>query len=259
MRIWWQSSMSLGADPIWSPYQESLVKHVQKVARADTQVDVHGVKFVEPLLERSDYVRYLNEAQVIDNAITAEREGYDAFSAGCTLDPGHPQIKEVVDIPVAFLSESCLHLACILGGKFSLLAFNKDVLLNLTQKIRQYGLEQQFVPCPPFNLSVVDLPGGFSNPGPIVDAVKQASQKAIEQGAGILIATCNILNMVLVNCDCRQIDGIPILDTTGALVKMTELMVDLKQIGISRSKAGLYTSLSKKELARVRKAYGVEQ
>lgn len=258
MRIWWQSSLSLGADPIWTPYQESLIKHVQKVARAGTEVDVHGVKFAEPLLERSNYVRYLNEAQVIDNAITAEREGYDAFCVGCTLDPGISEIREVVDIPVAFLSESCLHLACILGGKFSLLAFNKDVLLYLTQKIKQYGLEEQFVPCPPFDMSVVDLPGGFSNPAPFVDAVKQTGQKAIEQGAGILISACNVLNMVLVNCGCRQIDGVPILDTAGALMKMTELMVDLKQIGVSRSKAGLYTPLSKEDLARVRKSYGVE-
>ena len=60
MRIWWQSSLSLGADPIWAPYQESLIKHVQKVARAGTEVDVHGVKFEEPRLEHSNYVRYLN-------------------------------------------------------------------------------------------------------------------------------------------------------------------------------------------------------
>ena len=68
--------MSLAVDPVWAPYQESLKKHVQGVAREGTQVDVHGVKFVDPMLERSHYVRYLNEAQVIENAITAEMEGY---------------------------------------------------------------------------------------------------------------------------------------------------------------------------------------
>ena len=57
-------------------------------------------------LEHSSYIRYLNEAQVIDNAIRAEREGYDAFCVGCTLDPGIAQIKEILDIPVVFLSET---------------------------------------------------------------------------------------------------------------------------------------------------------
>ena len=258
MRIWWQSSVTLGVDPTWQPYQEALIKHVQEVARAGTTVEVHGVKVVDMLLDRSNYVEYLNEAQVIDNAIIAEQKGYDAFCVGCTLDTGLLPVKEVVDIPVAFLSECCLHLACILGRKFSLLAYNKNVLLHLIEKIKQYGLEQQFVPCDRFNLNTADLPSGFSNPDPIVDAVKQTSRRAIEQGAGILISACNILNMVLVNCGCRQIDGVPILDTAGALVKMTELMVDLKQIGISRSKAGSSTYLSKEELARVRKVYGVE-
>ncbi|MFC2013665.1 aspartate/glutamate racemase family protein [Chloroflexota bacterium] len=258
MRIWWQSSMSLDVDPLWKPYQESLKRHIQEVARQGTTVDVHGVKFVEPLLERSNYVRYLNEAQVINNAITAEREGYDAFCVGCTLDPGLPEIKEVVSIPVVFLSESCMHLACILGGKFSLLAFNKHVLLHLTCKVRQYGLEEHLIPSEPFNLSVVDLPNGFENPDPIIHAIRQAGMEAIAQGTGMFISACNILNMVLIDCGCRQIDGVPILDTAGALVKITELMVDLEQIGITRSKVGLYTSLSKEELARIRKSYGVE-
>jgi Asp/Glu/hydantoin racemase len=228
------------------------------VARQETQVDVYGVKFVDPILERSAYIRYLNEAQVINNAIRAEREGYNAFAAGCTLDPGLTEIKEVLDIPVAFLFESCLHFARILAGKFSLLAFNRPVLFHHEQKIKTYGLTEWYVPCDTLSLSVVDLPTGFKNPDPIVNAVKQASRKAIEQGTGMFISTCNILNMVMVNCGFREIDGVPILDTAGALLKITELMVDLKQIGISRSKKGFYNYLSKEELTRVRKSYGVE-
>lgn len=257
MRIWYQSSLSLGVDPLWSPYQEALTRHVQEVARADTQVDVHGVKFTERLHARNSYVRYLNKGQVIDNAIRAEREGYDAFCVACTLDPGLPEIKDVVDIPVAFLFESCLHLACILGGRFSLISFNKDALPDSIQVIKQHGLEDWFVPCDAFNMPATELPSGFKNPEPIIKGVKQATRKAIEDGAGILIPTCNILNMVLVNCGFREVAGVPILDTAGAMVKITELMVDLKQIGVSRSKTGFYTSIPKEDLARIRKAYGV--
>lgn len=56
----------------------------------------------------------------------------------------------------------------------------------------------------------------------------------------------------------RDIDGVPILDTAGALVKMTELMVDLDGLGVSRSRKGFYTSLPKDDLIRVRKSYGIE-
>lgn len=258
MQIWYQSSTSLGVDPIWRPYQESLERHVQKVARPGTKVEVHGVEFTHPLVEQSNYVKYLNQAQIINNAIRADREGYDVFCLGCTLDPGFLEIREVVNIPVAFLSESCFHLASILANKFSLLSYNKSILLALEQKIRQYGLEKQFIPCSPFSLTMPDLLSGFDNPEPIVDAVKQAGREAIERGAGILLSSCNILNMVLVNCGLREIDGVFILDTAGALVKVGEFMVDLKQAGISRSKSGLYSPLSKEELTNIRRTYGIE-
>lgn len=259
MRIWWQSSIALGADPAWKPYQESLKNHVQQVAKPDTRVDVYGVKFVEPILGRSSYVRYLNEAQVINNAIVAEREGYDAFCVGCTLDPGIAEIKEIIDIPAAFLFESCAHLASILAGKFSLLAFNKEVLRYHEQLVRHYDLAERLVPCDTLmNLTSVDLTVGFKNPDPFIAAVKEAGRKAIDQGTGMFISTCNILNMVLVNSGFREIDGVPILDTAGALLKVTELMVNLKEIGISRSKKGFYSTLPKEDLIRIRKSYGIE-
>jgi Asp/Glu/hydantoin racemase len=221
-------------------------------------VEVHGVEVTHPLMEQSNYVKYLNQAQIINNAIKAEREGYDAFCVGCTLDPGFIEIREVVDIPVAFLAESCFHLAAILADKFSLLAYNKSILLALEQKIRQYGLEKRFIPCSPFRLTMPDLLGGFDNPSPIVDAVKQAGGEAIQRGAGILLSACNILNMVLVNCGLREIDGVSILDTARALVKVGEFMVELKQAGIYRSRSGLYAPLSKEELINIRRTYGIE-
>jgi len=145
LKIWYQSSALLGIDPKWDPYYESLKKHVQKVARSDTKVDVRGVKFSHPLRERSSYVEYLHKAQIIDNAIQAEREGYDAFCVACALDPGFSEIREVVDIPVAFLFESCLHLASILASTFCLLASSEDALAILRQKIKQYGCCRQII------------------------------------------------------------------------------------------------------------------
>ena len=259
MKIWYQSSAPLGIDPKWDPYQESLKRHVQKVARPDTKVDIHGAHLSHPLLERSRYVGYLHQAQIIDNAIQAEGEGYDAFCVACTLDPGFFEIREVVSIPVAFLSESCFHLASILADKFSLLAHSENTMAMLRQKIRQYGLQERFIPPNTFNLSLLDIIKGFKNPAPIVSIVKEAGRKTIEQGAGILLPACNILNMVLVDADLREINGAPILDTAGAMVKVTEFMVDLDRVGISRSRTGVYTPLSDEEVASIRNLFGVEQ
>lgn len=258
MRIWYLSPSALGVDLKWSPYERSLKRHVQEVARPDTEVEVHGTEFKAHPAQDSRYARYLRSGHIINNAITAEREGYDAFCVGCASDPGLLEIKEVIAIPVAFLSESCFHLACLLADRFSLLALGRAALLRQQKMIKQYGLEESYVAGAAVKLSRSDLPDGFENPVPIIDAVTQASRSAIENGAGILLSGCNILNMVLVDGGLKEINGVPILDTAGALVKIAELMVDLKQIGISRSRVGLNQSLSKEDLLSLRKSCGLE-
>ena len=255
MRIWYQSSTSMGSDPKWVPYQESLKRHVQKVARPDTSVEVHGVKVSHPLMERSGYAKYLNQGQIIDNAITAEREGYDVFCVGCTLDPGYYEVREVVSIPVAFLAESCFHLASILADKFSLLAHGERTYIALRQKMRHYGVEERFIPSRVFSISMPDLINGFGNPKPVIDVVEEAGREAAGNGVGMFVPACNILNMVLVDAGLREIDGVPILDTAGALVKVAELMFDLKEIGVSRSKTGPFTPLQGEELVSIREVY----
>ena len=258
MRIWCQSSTTLVADPMWSSYRESLSRHVQEVKRADTQFEIHGVQFVHPLMDHSAYVRYLNEGLVIKNALRAEKEGYDGFAIATTLDPGYLEIRNIVNIPVAFLGENCFHIASLLADKFSMLACNKDLYLILNRQIRQYCLEDKFLPCESFEISELELVDGFEDPGPIIDVVKKIAKKAIERGAGILVPACNILNMVLHNAGLREIDGVPLLDTTAVMVKAAEFLVDLEGVGISRSKAGLYSPLSKDELASVIDTYHIK-
>lgn len=259
MKIWYQSSAALGIESTWDSYYASLVRHVRKVARPNTEINVHGVQRSHPFMDRSKYVNYLNQAQIIDNAIKAETEGYDAICIACTLDPGYSEIKEVVNIPVVFLSEYCFHLASILAGKFSLLANSKNIKEILQQKIKQYGLQEHSIQSDNFDLSLPDIMKGFEHPDPVVNIVKEAGRKAIEKGARILIPTCNILNMVLVGADFRAVSGVPILDTAGAMVKATEFMVDLNRIGISRNKVGIDTPLSKEELIDIRNLYVIEK
>jgi len=74
-----------------------LKNYVKKVARPDTKVDVHGVAKYSPKMPDSDYMQFLHLPQVIENALQAEREGYDAFCIGGTLDLGHIYLREILD------------------------------------------------------------------------------------------------------------------------------------------------------------------
>ena len=52
---------------------------------------------------------------MIENAIKAEREGYDAFVLGSFSEPFLREIRSAVDIPVASVVESSVLVGCSLG------------------------------------------------------------------------------------------------------------------------------------------------
>ncbi len=54
----------------------------------------------------------------------------------------------------------------------------------------------------------------------------------------------------------EEIDGVPVLDNQAAAIKMAEMLVDLKKLGIGRSKKS--SGPSKEEIIAGRKLYGVD-
>jgi Asp/Glu/hydantoin racemase len=240
-----------------SQYEASLRRHLQEIARKGTTVDVHGVDLVIPRMDSCYYFETLNALQIMNKAIQAEKEGYDAVCIGCMRDPGFFELWEILEIPVAFVSQVSMYLACLLSDKFALLGRAKGGLLRVTDRVNRYGLQDRMVPGGYLNATMEELQKGFEEPEPIVKQVIQIGRQLINNGASMIITECNMLNMILVEAGLRDVDGVPILDTTGALIKAAEFMVDLRSIGITRSKNGLFSHMKKEEVVSVQKLYGV--
>ena len=259
MRIWYQSYVAVGADSRWGYYEEALRKHIPKIARIDTEVDIHGVDKFSPRLFQSRYFQYLHMAQIVEKALQAEREGYDAFVLGGMRDFAYFELREAVDIPVAFIAESSYNLACLLAPKFSLIDPNEVSLRSKIAIIKRYGLEEHYVPGVHIGSSLLELVEGFEkNPEGVIDMVRKAAKKVIEQDAGILVPGFGGLSVFLAEQDVREIDGVPIMDNQAALIKMAEMLVDLKRLGVTKSKKGLFNIPSKEEIMAARKLYGVD-
>jgi allantoin racemase len=258
MRIWYQSSIPLGADPAFSAYEQSLRKHCREVARSDTSVDIYGTDVLSERIESSRYIESLHISHILNNAMRAEREGYDVFAMGCMLDPGFLEVREVIRIPVIFAAEVCFHLACMLVQKFALLGYNEAVLRRVSQQVEMYGLEKWLIPADSFSISLLELQDGFKRPEHIIREVGSIAKKAAGGGAGALLSTCNCLNMILIDNQVREIEGLIIMDNVGATVKAAEFMADLSRIGVGRSKKGAYAPLSKQDLASIRKLYRLD-
>ena len=86
----------------------------------------------------------------VERAYEAAEKGYDAFIIGCGWDPALKECRSVVDIPVVAMLESAALLACTLGNKFSVIAFEANWVPLLQNIIRSYGLQDRLasVRCP---------------------------------------------------------------------------------------------------------------
>ena len=258
MKTWLQSGAAVGHDQAWEPYEKALIKHAEKVARPGNTVDIIGTEVMTTGIDRSRYIETLNSLQVINSAINAEKRGYDIFALTSMLDLGFYSLREVVNIPVALSLETSCHVACLLAPKFSLLGYNNISIQRLTSHIKQYGLQDRMIPGRSFPASLDTLQEGFNDPGPILEGASRAAKKAGANGADMLLPTCAILNMILVVNGIREIEGIPVLDTVGTIIKMAEFLVDLADIGIERINHGMYARLPKDELLNIRKLYKIE-
>ncbi|CAG4885151.1 Hydantoin racemase [Georgfuchsia toluolica] len=257
MKIWYQSGASLGIDPAWDEYEQTLKTYLNQVARPGTQVDVHGVELFSHSDDKYRFEEFFHDGQIVQNAIRAEREGYDAFCVGCARDPAGISLREVVDIPVSNLLETSMHMACLLSPNFSLLAHGQPLLRRQIELVKRYGLSERFIECNSFEVTLDELQGGFSDPKVIMDPAMGVAEEAKRKGVCMFVNACGCLNAVMGKYCLRELGGIPVLDGAALSIKMVEMLVDLKAIGVGRSKLGAFTPVPKDILASVMKLYGV--
>ena len=236
MKIWCQSSGALGTDSAWGPYNDSLKRRIKDVVRPDTVVDLYGTDFTIPGLGRHRAPIAIVQPQAIRNALRAEEQGYDAFIQITTNDAGFSEIREMVNIPVVFITETCLHLASLLADKFAILGANEIILSRITEVAERYNFGHRLVPGGHLGLSgykgIMDM---YHNPEQYIGPVSELVKEIGARGASLIFSTPSAISQWLVDNNLREIDGIAVMDVIGSVLKMAELMVDLKAIGVNRS------------------------
>ena len=260
MKIWYQAyNVSARADPKWRYFEEACERYVPKVARPDTEIHFSWVEKRAPKMTVSKYIQYLHVGQVIENAIQAEREGFDAFVLGGMRDLGYSELREAVGIPVVFMGETSYLLACLLAPQFSLIHTDEAPLQDAMALIKKYGLEDRSLPGAHIGYSHTDLIAACeSEPQRIIEEVRAAARIAIKQGAEILVTGFAALSVFLAEQGIREINGVPVLDSQAAVIKAAEMMVDLRRLGMPKPRKGPLFDVSRDDIQTARKVYGLE-
>jgi len=235
VRIWHQSMTDLTRLP---GYEAMLRDHATRVCDPGTSVDLHGVLpgtypvGVAPIeMGRSRWSAHLRAIQVVENALRAEREGYDAVAISSFVDPGMEEARSVVDIPVLGSLETALLLSSTVGRAFGLLALEESMAYRLRKLIRSYGFEDRVVSVaaldPPLNEHQLDK--AFAGSPEFLDSFTGQARSLIRLGVDVIIPAEGVLNTVLVHNKVSEVDGVPVLDSYGALLGMAQMLVRLRE------------------------------
>src|SRR4029078_11788671 len=122
------------------------------IGRADTTVTLHGVpagtygKHSPAEVASFPHLASLHTQFILDNALRAEAEGYDAFAVGSVQEPGLEEARSLVDIAVVGYGESAVHLACRLRNRFTVLVFQPGFEQIMDLRVRRLGLSERALP-----------------------------------------------------------------------------------------------------------------
>jgi Asp/Glu/hydantoin racemase len=245
IRIWHQGFIEMQTVPAYGP---ALERHLAAILAPGTTVALHGLRpgTYAPHSTPAEITRYaavmdLHKQQLLDNVRRAEQEGFDAVAIAILQNPALREAKTLVDIPVAGYGEAAMHLACLLGDRFAVLAFNPDLLALVQAQVAEYGLERHAGPLVEIEVDYAAVRRAFEEPGPLLEAFQVAARTAIAQGADVLIPGQTILAEVLWQNGLFRVEDAPVLDALAAAVTTAETLARLRRAsGLTVTRRGYF-------------------
>jgi allantoin racemase len=216
---------------------ESMTVHIRealdRIKRPDTELTVVCSEKGPETIE-SAYDEAFAIPATLDLVKKANREGYDAIMLACFSDPGLEAAKEISEIPVVGIEEATLHVAAMLGAKFSVLTPRKERIPSKKEHVHMRGMEHFLASVRSLDLSVAETE---SDPKKTKRRVFEVAQKAAdEDGAEVIILGC--AGMAGYAPEIERKLRVKVLDPTAVALKIAEAMVDL---GLVHSKRGLFS------------------
>jgi allantoin racemase len=223
---------------------KSVTDHIRvelmKIKRADTELTVtnpeHG-----PVSIESAYDETLAAYHTMELVKKANADGFDAIVLACFSDPGLDAAKEISTIPVVGIEEATLHIAAMLGHRFSIMTGMRRRIPTRDWHVRLRGVETFYASSPALEMSVLDMD---SNPDKAKKRILELARKCVEEDrAEVIVLGCAGLTGYAEDIE-REL-GTVVLDPTSVAFKIAEAMADLK---LHHSKVGRFSKPPVKEI-----------
>ncbi|MGQ9551395.1 MAG: aspartate/glutamate racemase family protein [Candidatus Bathycorpusculaceae bacterium] len=229
--------------PVSTDRWNDVIREAYKIYKdPETEIDVVNIEKGPESIEQV-YDEPWAALPALQEAEKAEREGYDGVIDYCFDDPALEAMKEALSIPVVGLNEPGVHLASILGRKFSVIGVGgAEGTLSFLDKLEVYGLSRKLASVRLVDIRVLDIKRDFDK---LIKALKEEGKRAIEEdGAHVLVLGCGgLLNIYEI---LQQELKVPVIDPGLVALKIVEDLVKLK---LSQSKKAFMKPYGKKRIA----------
>jgi allantoin racemase len=263
VKIWYQSASSYRYESAFEEYGKTLEEQCRRIVRRDTEVHVEGIEVMARDIVEQKSFQYYQKIQILNNMLRAEKEGYDAFVIGCTLDDGMEEGRSMLDIPVVGIAETGFHMAMMLGHLFAVVTNTMAFFHVFKEMTEHYGVSSKYLPGPYIcQATGEEIAMALKNPQPLMKKFETAAEKAVADGASVILPNPTYLATLAYKAGLSKIKDAVVLDTVTVAVKTAEMLVDLKKVGIEPSRQiGVYAKpdreFRKKTLESFRKVFKI--
>ena len=213
---------------------DHLRQELERIKRPDTELTVVCAERGPETIE-SAYDEAFAIPPTLELVKRANQEDYHAIIIACFSDPGLEAAKEISKIPVIGIEESSLHMAAMLGAKFSVITPRRERIPSKREHVHMRGLDYFLGSVRSLDLSVAETD---AEPEKTKERVLEVAQKAVdEDGAEVIILGC--AGMAGYAKEIERKLRVKVLDPSAVALKVAEAMADL---GLTQSKRGLFSA-----------------
>jgi len=221
-------------------------------ARSDTELSVVSLDRGPASIE-SRYEEALAVPDTIAKIVQAEKDGVDAVMVDCMQDVGVAEGREKVSIPVIGPAETAMHIAGMLGHKFSVIAALDRFIPIMHDRAVKTGQTERLASVRAVSMPVLDMPvesepgstcsiagaldGTDDQPSLLKALVDEAAKAVREDGAHVIVFGCagmtGLAEAVEEGLRREGITDVPVLDPPILGLKIAEALAEM---GLSHSK-----------------------
>jgi allantoin racemase len=201
---------------------ELIRAEAQRSASPGTSIEVLtaplGVAYIETRFEA------LLGAYAAAQLAAEHHARFDAVIVAAFGDPGLGGLREALPCPVTGLTEAALASACLLGGRFSIVAISQRIKAWYRETVAHYGLESRLASIRALDEPLADIGNVQGNQGERLVALAQRC--VAEDGADVIVLAGAPLAGLSRALGARL--PVPTVDGVSSAVRHAESMVALR-------------------------------